>query len=188
MGLGTWRNREVWPVPWLKVEKYMKIFGILIHPTYSEILEENWKSLLEKFRLTLYSWSLRSLESFQQRVDVVQIFGTSKLWYMCQVLPLPSKYASKFESILKKFIWTGKLEKLAMDETKNERSEGGLGIVCIRSEADALFLRQTCRLLASESFNSFKLIRYWVGHYLSDILPGMGTGLHSDEFSEHFLH
>ena len=188
MGLGRWRNREVWPIPWLRVEKSLKIFGLIICPTYQEILEENWKSLFEKVRKTLFSWNLRSLESFQQRVDVVQIFGTSKMWYLCQILPLPSKYAKMFESILKKFVWTGKLEKLAIDETKNSREEGGLGIICIRSKADALFLRQTCRLLASDSFNSFKHIRFWIGEHLVDVIPEMRSGEHSEEIPEYFLH
>ena len=67
-----------------------------------------------------------------------------------------------FESSLKKFVWTGKLE---IYETKNSREEGGLGIICIRSKADALFLIQTCRLLASDSFNSFKHIRYWISEH-----------------------
>ena len=72
MGLGNWRNRETWPIPWMKVEKSMKIFGILIFPTYKEILEENWKSLLEIFKNAIYYWQLRSLESFQQQGEVVQ--------------------------------------------------------------------------------------------------------------------
>ena len=94
-----------------------------------------------------------------------------------------------FENVLKKFIWTGKLEKLALDETKNARVDGGLGIVCIRSKADALFLRQTCRLLAGSEFNSYKHIRYWVGQYMVDALPDLGNGIHSeDQAPEYFLH
>ena len=63
-------------------------------------MNENWSILLEKFRKTLYSWNLRSLDTFQQRIDVLQIFGTSKLWYVCQVLPLPVMFGKKFEAAL----------------------------------------------------------------------------------------
>ena len=188
MGIGNWSGREQWPLHWLKVESSLKIFGIQIFPTYNKMLVENWSSLLVKFRNTLFSWNLRSLETFKQRIDVLQIFGTSKLWYVCQVLPLPIKFADKFEALIRKFIWTGKLEKLTLDEIKNSREEGGLNVVCIRSKADALFLRQTCRLLASPQFNSFKHVRYWIGTHLETVLPDMGTGDHADSVPEYFQH
>ena len=150
MGIGRYQGRQQWPLPWLKVEESLKIFGVHIYPTYKKILEVNWTELLKKFRGKLYSWNLRSLDTFQQRVDVLQIFGTSKLWYLCQVLPLPPSFAAKFEHIIniRRFIWVGKVEKLALDETKNTREHGGLNFVCIRSKADAPFLRQNCRILA----------------------------------------
>ena len=114
----------------------MKIFGVHIYLTYKKILEVNWTEILKKFRGKLNSWNLRSLDTFQQRVNVLQIFGTSKLWYLCQVIPLPPSFAAKFEHIIWRFIWVGKLEKLALDETKNTREQGGLKIVCIRSKAE----------------------------------------------------
>ena len=66
------------------------------------------------------------MDTFQQRVDVLQIFGTSKLWYLCQVLPLPGHLAAKFEYIIWRFVCVGNLEKLAMDEIKNPREQGGV--------------------------------------------------------------
>ena len=87
-----------------------------------------------------------------------------------------------------KFVWVGKLEKLALDETKNTRDEGGLDIVCVRSKADALFLRQPCRMLAEPNFNSFKHIRYWIGLCLEETLPDMGAGDHAEQVPEYFQH
>ena len=188
MGIGEWTGRLVWPLPWLKVETSLKIFGILIFPTYKQILNENWTSLLEKFRKTLYSWNLRSLDTFKQRVDVLQIFGTSKLWYVCQVLPLPLMFGKKIEALIRSFIWTGKLEKLALDEIKNTREEGGLNVVCVKSKADALFLRQTCRLLASPQFNAFKHVKYWIGMHLGNVLPDMRHGPHAVTVPDYFRH
>ena len=186
MGIGGWTGRQNWPVSWLRVEPYLKIFGVCIYPTYRQILKNNWEMLLEKFRKKIYDWNLRSLDSFQQRVDALHIFGTSKLWYLCQALPLPSEYAKRFESIIYNFVWRGKLEKLALDETKNPRDQGGLNIICIRSKSEALFLRQTCRLLADPNFNSYKHIKFWIGLYLRDIMPVMGQGVYADEQPEYF--
>ena len=188
MGIGGYKDRQNWPLPWLKVEKNLKIFGVYICPTYKEILELNWSELLKKFRGKLISWNLRSLDTFQQRVDVLQIFGTSKLWYLCQVLPLPPAFAAKFENIMWRFIWVGKLEKLAMDEIKNPREQGGLNVVCVRSKADALFLRQACRMLAEPNLNSYKHLKYWVGLYLEEALPDMGGGDHAGRTPDYFQH
>ena len=121
LGIGGFQGRENWPLPWLKVENRLKIFGIFIYPTYQQILHENWTELLKKFRGKLFSWNLRSLDTFQQRVDVLQIFGTSKLWYLCQVLPLPPQFASKFENIMWRCICSlvvcaHKLPGLGVDE------------------------------------------------------------------------
>ena len=63
-----------------------------------------------------------------------------------------------------------------------------MNIVCIRSKADALFLRQTCRLLASPHFNAFKHIRYWIGMHLENVIPDMRLGPHAVTVPEYFLH
>ena len=39
MGLGPWRNKLEWPLPWLRVEKELKIFGFQICPTYKQTLD-----------------------------------------------------------------------------------------------------------------------------------------------------
>jgi hypothetical protein len=37
MGLGGFQGRQDWPLPWLKVEISLKIFGVHINPTYQKI-------------------------------------------------------------------------------------------------------------------------------------------------------
>ena len=89
----------------------------------------------------------RQLNTLVQRVEVIRIFATSKLWYKASALPLPTKFAKKFESAIFRFLWIGKLKKLKLDEIKNPVLSGGLNLSCILSKADALFLTQTSRLL-----------------------------------------
>ena len=111
-----------------------------------------------------------------------------KIIYVINIHLIKSYCFCKIENIIWRFVWVGKLEKLALDETKNPREQGGLNIVCVRSKADALFLRQTCRMLAEPDLNSFKHIKYWVGLYLEEALPDMGTGVHSDRTPTYFQH
>ena len=42
MGLGPWRNKLDWPLPWLTVTDELKIFGFQITPVYKKTLERCW--------------------------------------------------------------------------------------------------------------------------------------------------
>ena len=148
LGLGRWQGRQQWPLHWLSTVLEHKVFGFEICASYEQSLQRSWAVLVDKFRSTLYSFQLRALETVHQRVEVINIFASSKLWYKCQILPLPATVAQQLEGLMFQFIWRGKLEKLATHEIYNKLEDGGLGLVDIRSKADALFIKQSCRMLA----------------------------------------
>ena len=112
MGLGPWRNKLDWPLPWLTVTDELKIFGFQIRQSYKNTLERCWAECYLGFNNVLMSWSSRQLDTLVQRVEVLRIFATSKLWYKASALPLPCKYVKKFESAIFRFLWIGKLENL----------------------------------------------------------------------------
>ena len=119
---------------------------------------------------------------------MIRLFATSKLWYKASALPLPSKYAKKFESAIFRFLWIGKLEKLKLDEVKNTTLSGGLNLPCVASKADSLFLTQTCRLLSTPDNKQYRHIKYWLGLYIREYFPDMGQGPHAEIISPYFLH
>ena len=121
-------------------------------------------------------------------MEVLRIFATSKLWYKASALPLPPKYAKKFESLMGRFLWAGKLERLQIDELKNLSSAGGLGLQCVFSKSNALFLSQACRLLVDPSSKQFGHIKYWLGLHLRDFIPEMSEGAHAELISVYFKH
>ncbi len=188
MGFGCWRERVLWPLPWLKCVKQMKVYGFEILPSYAETLDKNWKAAVQNIRKAVLSFDLRSLNTINQRVDVLNIFVLPKLWYKCAVLPLPADTARQVESIMIKFLWRGKLEKISLIELCNDKSEGGLGLVEIRSKADSLMLKQTCRILSATGSKGWYLSRYWMGLYLAKHLPDMKPGPHSWKVSEMYKH
>jgi hypothetical protein len=188
MGLGLWRNRNNWPLPWLRVESELKVFGFQISPVYKTTLERSWTECFLGFNKVLMSWSSRQLETLVQRVEVLRLFVTSKLWYKASALPLPFKFAKKFESAMFRFLWRGKLEKLKIDEIKNPVLSGGLNLPCIFSKADSLFLSQTCKLLRDPSSKQYNHIKYWLGLYLGEYFPDMSSGPHAELISPYFQH
>ena len=188
MGLGPWRNRVEWPLPWLTVKKELKIFGFQICQTYKNTLERCWAECYKGFNKILMSWSSRQLDTLVQRVEVLRLFATSRLWYKASALPLPVKYARMFESAIFCFLWIGKLEKLKLDELKNPVLLGGLNLPCVTSKADSLFLSQTCRLLAIPGSKQYRHIKYWLGLYVKEYFPDMSDGPHAEIISSYFLH
>ena len=187
MGLGGWQNRAIWPLPWLQTVREMKVFGVYLHPKYQTLLDRNWQVAVNGFRETLMSFDLRSLNTVHQRVDVVNIFAASRLWYKAQVLPLPPKYAQQIESLIYKFVWRGKLEKLALVEIHTSRQEGGLGLVEIRSKSEALLIKQCCRMLSQPDERGYKHVKYWLGLYFSRYLPGLRGGPHAEHLPVYYL-
>ena len=93
MGLGPWRNKLVWPLPWLTVKNELKIFGFQICPTFKITLDRCWEECFTGFNNVLMSWSSRQIETLVHRVEVLRLFATSKLWYKASALPLSTKFA-----------------------------------------------------------------------------------------------
>ena len=105
--------------------------------------------------------------------------------YKASALPLPKKFAKKFEAAMFRFLWIGKLEKLKIDKIKNSLLLGGLNLPCVLSKDDSLFLSQTCRLLKEPEYIH---VKYWLGLYVKDNFPNMGEGPHAEIISPYFQH
>ena len=119
---------------------------------------------------------------------MIKIFATSKLWYKASALPLPPKFAKKFESLLGSFLWVGKLERLQLDEVKNPLSAGGLGLPCVSSKANSLFLKQTCSLILDFESKPFGHVKFWLGLHLKHYFPVMAEGPHAEIVCPYFQH
>ena len=163
MGLGHFEGRIHWPLKWIKVVKSMKIFGVTHFPSYAKTLEFNWQEAVKKFTLCLGAWSMRVLNSVFQRVTVVNTFAYSKLWFLCEALPLPAAWAAQIESHVYTFLKQGKLELPALQTLYSPVNQGGLGLVCVAAKADALYLKQTLRMLLQPGTTHFNFIKYFAG-------------------------
>ena len=86
------------------------------------------------------------------------------------------------------FLWLGRLERLQIDEVKNPLCDGGLGLPCVASKSDSLFLRQTSRLLLDSGSLQYSHVRYWLGLHLRDYFPDMAGGPHAEIVSPYFQH
>ena len=42
IAFGSWRNREEWPIHYLKTVKELKVFGIYVMDSYRSLIKRNW--------------------------------------------------------------------------------------------------------------------------------------------------
>ena len=75
------------------------------------------------------------------RTEVALMFTLSKLWYVCQVLPLSGSYAKKFESLLSSFLFCGKPECLKLEDLFLPSIKGGLGLIDLRNKTNYLLVQ-----------------------------------------------
>ena len=85
------------------------------------------------------------------------------------------------------FVWLGKLERLQIDEINHDWIQGGLGLPCVLSKSNALFLKQTCRLL-NPITKHYCHIKYGLGIHLRNYFPDMAAGPHAEIVPEYFQH
>ena len=104
IGFGSWAGRQDWPLAWIQPVKSEKIFGIFICDSYEELLELNWNHRYQKFSNTIHSWSNRVLDTLQQRVEVIRLFGLSRVYYVASVLPMKPGVIKQFEKLMGKYL------------------------------------------------------------------------------------
>ena len=188
LGLGKWASKQDWPISWLTVVDSLKIFGIYIARTYGQTLQLNWDFRFDKFRNVIMSWSSRSFLSLQQRIEVVKVFGLSRVYYVASILPIRKKMVEKFESLMGNFIWAkrGSNLRVALKELMNDEKAGGLGLPCLSTMNKALLTSQSVRLLKSGDVKSISHLDFWMGNLLSSIMPQLGQHVLAKETPEHF--
>ena len=119
------------------------------------------------------------------------MFGLSRVYYVAAVLPMKSEVVKKFESLMGKYLWnySGRILRVALDEMKNKKMEGGLNLPCLASMADSLLFSQLCRLLRSGEKKTLAHVFYWLGDLLENLAPNTNHGqLRAAETPEYFAH
>ena len=98
VGFGSWKDRTVWPQPYVKTVEEIKVFGVFIMDSYKQLLKRNLSYRFDKFEKAILSWSSRVLETLFQRVEVVKTLHCQEyfIWHQsCQCLKPWPKGLSK---------------------------------------------------------------------------------------------
>ncbi len=183
LGLGSWAGRSQWPLDWLHSVNSVKVLGFVITPTFLATVEATWDLVLTGVEATLRMWGGRRLDTLAQRVQVLEMFALSKVWYFAHVLPLSPTSSNpppavapavRLRRAIGDFLWDHRLRRLAFDECHAGLTKGGLSLSCPQTRAQSMLVKQACRQLADGGRPALHLA-YWIGFSLRGLYPALAS-------------
>ena len=131
LGIGSWRNKKSWGLDYLQPVKEIKIFGIWFMNRYKQMLSTNWSNRIEKLRRTICSWTGRYFDNIKQKIEVVNCFALSRIFYVAALLPITKSALQDINKIVGNFLWnkSWKLLRVAREEIVNSEAKGGLALL-----------------------------------------------------------
>ena len=170
LGLGAWTGRQEWPLPWISSPDKLKVFGVTFCPSLVATITASWEATQQAAKSSVAGWKRKGVATLRHRRDVLETYVFSKLWYLAQILPLPSAMARQLTTMAGAYLWSGHFERLAWQELHAPLLAGGLAISCLASRAQALLTKQICWSIGHGG-RAAGHWAYWIGHRLATHLP-----------------
>ena len=165
MWLGRWRANGASPFGLTWVSK-VKILGVYFSNGLLSVDSDNWTSRLDKLQSVLNLWKQREL-SFIGRAMIVNVLGASRFWHTAKVLIPPRWVIDRYNKIVWRFIWKGKMENVSRQRCCAPLFSGGLNVVDFRAKCASLRISVFSSL--RDNFGSQKwhyIARYFIGNRL----------------------
>ena len=94
----------------------------------SSIFQINYEPQINNIEDNFLRWQNRKL-SLRGKTTIIKTYGTSKITYLASMLPNPpDSIKTKISSLIFKFLWGGKKDKIKRDVMINTQVNGGLSI------------------------------------------------------------
>ena len=136
----------------IKWPKALRCLGLFFG--HDEELTEklNWLDKLDKIDQLLSLWSRRDL-SLYGKVQIVKTLALSQVVHVASILPIPKTIQFQLNSMLYKFVWSGK-DKVKRDKIIRPYDKGGLNMVDVESMFMALKAAWLYRITISDPTES----------------------------------
>lgn len=178
MGIGSWKCRTQWPLPWLQATPTLTLLGIPFSPSIMETAGRVWDSAFGHMLGLMRENASRRFTLFQ-RVSFLKVRVLSRAVYIALVLPCPSIISTKILNASVHFVFLGKLEKPSREVSFRPSNKGGLSLTNPELFFKALFLKNIYNTLIANSDNpETTLLRFWMGFPLRrqlDLYKGNST-------------
>ena len=140
---------EELPIQWTK---RMKVLGVVFENNDVNMLNSNFEPKIDEVTAIVNSWRQRHLTIYG-KICVVKCLLLPKLTHLLSALPNPpSEFMEKLNTILFKFIWNGKRDKIKRKSVVLPTECGGAGMVDVRLYNKSLKVSWVRRQLCSDNY------------------------------------
>ena len=148
--LGPWKQRTERPFNFLWTKEPLKVLGI--HISYDKAGNErkNVNQKIDNLNAMLGSWRSRQLSIFE-RCLIVKSLGISQIVHSAAVLDIHKDNIVKVQSLIFKFIWKDKQDKIKREVLYQDYERGGLRVTHVETLCKALRLAWIQRFLKGDS-------------------------------------
>ena len=115
-------------------------------------METNFQAKVDEIKALFYNWMNRNLTVYG-KILVVKSLALSKLSHLSLVLPnLAKDQIKQLETLIFKFLWNGKPDKISREHSKLKEKAGGLGVPDIKTFWNGLKFSWFKRMISTEAF------------------------------------
>ena len=180
-GIGKWKERNQWPIVWLKVEQhYFFTLGVYHSNMYTLSVEKNYSVCIKSINTHRQMLNNRRL-TLHQRVVYANSCMLSKIWYLSHIYPLTSNLAKEINKIIFGYVWNGTYEPVRRSTVFRPKYAGGLGIPNCIIKSKIIMLISFIHCNINEEYHN-SLMLYYCYIRMHNILP-MNYSIHNASIS-----
>lgn len=166
LGLGKWEDKD-WTWTEYSSKNETKILGLWFTKTIQTTINENTKKIINRINKKIESTNNRTL-TLMQKILFTNTYVNPIFIHYCNILPMSRKTAKEIEQKCNNFIWRGRHERLAKEETYGQVMEGGLGVASVIAKARAHYAHSILKEYTKET-DIGKMSSYMIGWSLREI-------------------
>jgi len=138
----------------------VKILGVTFGSTVDATVQESWSTVDNAVRAQARQAYARHL-CLAHRVQYVQTYLLSKIWYLAQVLPPPIRHIQQLTTTCTWFIWRGATFRVPTTTLQRPKNQGGWALPEVALKCRALLLGRMRTLAAQKTSATAAFLRTW---------------------------
>ena len=138
----------------------VKYLGHHIAPDLQCALKIDWENKLEKMQKLLDNWRKRNLTLFG-RLTIIKSLAISQVIHLMIVDAIPSTFLIKLNSLIFKFLWKSKIEKVKRCIVTEDYCEGGIRMIDVKRQMFSFRLKWLGMFLDNTTGNWKDMCKHW---------------------------